>query len=243
MNLYVSAWTMTKRALALGGFALERRRPFRDPIAHIAAKMAERRIETLVDVGANFGQFAGAVRREGYAGDIYSFEPLTAAHATCAAAAARDPRWTLMPRMALGATRHETEINIALNMASSSLLDVEEKSVNVAPESGVSGKETIQVHPLDAVAGADWKRPIALKIDTQGFEQEVLAGAAQTLLQTEIILVEMSLVPLYRGAPTLPDLYNYITQRGFACIGLTQGFADLARNELLQVDGLFIRQR
>jgi FkbM family methyltransferase len=241
MTLYSLAVGTIKPLLERAGIAIQRNRPVRDAIAHIAVKMDEFGITTLVDIGANTGQFAQAVRKAGYSGMIYSVEPLSQAHALCLEAARKYPRWHVLDRMALGASTGTAEINISKNLASSSLLEVEARSVAAAPESGFMGKETIDIRPLDDVVDPAWVRPIALKIDTQGFEREVLEGARQTLASVKLILVEMSLVPLYKGGAAFCDLYREIEEQGFRCIGLTQGFADHRQHELLQVDGLFVR--
>src|SRR3546814_13145100 len=80
-------------------------------------------------------------------------------------------------------------------------------------------------------------------MDAQGFELEVLKGAQQTLADIPAILLEMSLTPLYKGAPRFGVLFDVLEGYGYRCIGLTQGFADLKRNELLQVDGLRSEER
>src|SRR3546814_5504899 len=83
--------------------------------------------------------------------------------------------------MALGAETGTATINVSENLASSSLLDVEARSVEALRETGYTGTEEIVVRTLDEVVEPDWRRPLALKIDTQGFELEVLKGAQQTL--------------------------------------------------------------
>src|SRR3546814_18230554 len=92
----------------------------------------------------------------------------------------RSPRWTGLPAMALGAETGTATINVSENLASSSLLDVEARSVEALRETGYTGTEEIVVRTLDEVVEPDWRRPLALKIDTQGFELEVLKGAQQT---------------------------------------------------------------
>jgi len=79
-------------------------------------------IDLVLDVGANFGQFAQQCRASGYQGKIISFEPAITAHATLLRTASSDPLWTVADRVALGATNGETEINIAANSFSSSIL-------------------------------------------------------------------------------------------------------------------------
>lgn len=223
------------------GLKLVVRRPVRDAADLLAVKTRELGVGTVFDVGANIGQFAIELRKAGFSGRIVSFEPLTAAHSALVQAAASDPVWTVAPRMALGAEATTSRINVAHNLVSSSLLLVEDRSVDAAPDSGFAGVEEIEVRPLDAVVDPVWPRPFALKLDTQGFEMEVLKGASATLSDVAIILVEMSIVPLYRGGASFVDIFDYLERQGFKCISLVQGFADHVRNELLQVDGVFVR--
>ena len=76
----------------------------------ITALLADHSVDCVFDVGANIGQYATSIRRNGYAGRILSFEPLTSAHAEISARAAGDPHWDIAPRTAVGAAVGETEI-------------------------------------------------------------------------------------------------------------------------------------
>lgn len=243
MNLYTNLVKLSGVAGRRLGVTVQRQRPVRDATRHLLYKMEEFGVEALLDVGANKGQFARGARALGFRGDIYSFEPLSVAHAICTAAAQTDPRWTVVPPMALGARSATAMINVAENLASSSLLDVEARSVDAVSASGYKGTEEILVRTLDEVVELGWSRPFGLKIDTQGFEMEVLRGARETLADVPVILLEMSLTPLYKGAPRFGELFDALEGLGYRCVGLTQGFADHRRHELLQADGLFIRER
>lgn len=231
-----------KAAIERAGLIVLKRRPSRDPELQLVIKMHEQGIETLLDVGANTGQFASRIRRIGYRGPIMSFEPLRAAHEALVRAASRDPFWTVAPRMALGDKDGTDQINIAENSFSSSLLDVEASSIAAAPASRFLASETIDVRRLDTVANPAWRRPLALKLDTQGFEMKILDGALETLPGVSLILAEMSLVPLYSGGAGFSELFVKLEREGFHCIGLHQGFANHQTNDLLQVDGLFARR-
>jgi FkbM family methyltransferase len=215
--------------------------PVRNAPKLFAIKAAELGIQTVLDVGANTGQFAVALRKAGYRGRMVSFEPLSAAYAVLVASAKRDPYWQVAPRAALGAETSETEINIAKNLVSSSFLQVQDRSVRAAEATSFDGKERITIRRIDDMMEPNWKTPLGLKIDTQGFELRVLQGAPTVLSQTMLVLTEMSLVSLYEDGAPFAELYQFLETKGFRCISLTHGFVDKARHELLQVDGIFVR--
>lgn len=230
------------RALQPFGIRLETRRAVRDPVRLLSLKMKELDVETVLDVGANVGQFVGELRREGWRGRVVSFEPLPIAHSQLERRAKADPHWIVAPPMALGRQSATAPMNVSHNLASSSLLSVEQRSTDAAPGSATAGIATIRVEPLDVVLAPEWAAPFGIKLDTQGFELEVLAGAEETLKQTKIVMTELSLTRLYRDGAKLTDVYGRLVDAGFECIALTEGFLDLANNEMLQVDGVFVRR-
>jgi FkbM family methyltransferase len=224
------------------GLRVEFDHPVRNVPKLFARKIADRGIRTVLDVGANAGQFAAQLRAEGYRGRIVSFEPVASAHAILTRVALPDPLWTVTSAMALGETEGRAEINVAQNLASSSLLPVLRRSVSAADISSHVAKEIVKVRRLDDVVAQEWEAPFAMKLDTQGFELHVLRGAPHTLAHTDVLVAEMSLVPLYEGAASFVDLYRFLEDAGFYCITLAQGFGDHHRHELLQVDGVFVRK-
>lgn len=198
------------------------------------------RVDLVLDVGANVGQFGGELRDLGYRGRIISFEPLASAYAALTRVAQADGAWQTLP-IALGAAERTTTLHISGNSYSSSLLEMLPTHLELAPASIGVGEQTAQVQTLDALfenlrgeAGQVW-----LKIDTQGYELQVLKGAARSLAQIPTIQLEMSLVPLYRAAPLYQDCLAYLTARGYRLVSLEPGPAHPVTGELLQVDGIF----
>lgn len=200
-------------------------------------------IDLIFDIGANTGQFSSEIRRCGYAGRIVSFEPLSQAHGELQQSCAADPLWEAYPRCALGDREGEVEINIAGNSESSSILPMLESHRSAAPYSAYQGKERVAVKTLDAVAGPYLKdaRAAFLKIDTQGFEWQVLDGARNTLPQIKGVLVELSLVPLYEGQHLWRDVIDRLEAEGFALWAFKPVFSDPVSGRTLQVDGIFYR--
>jgi FkbM family methyltransferase len=200
-------------------------------------------INLLIDVGANAGQFATLCRAHGYQGSILSFEPSSAAHRELLKTAASDPLWTVANRMALGAATGEAEINIAANSFSSSILPMLDSHLSAAPESQYIQREMVPVRRLDDVLPEDAEScKIFLKLDVQGYEPQVLSGAAHTLTQTSAVQLEMSLLPLYEGEQLLPQMSAAMKARGFDLWDLEPSFRDTNTGRLLQVDGIFTRQ-
>ncbi len=200
-------------------------------------------IDLVLDVGANKGQFGSDIRRSGYAGKIVSFEPLTSAHSELSLASAAGPDWIVCPRCALGDHDGEAEINIAGNSASSPILPMLESHRSAAPESAYQGKETVPIKTLDSLVGQylDGSQAPFLKIDTQGFEWQVLDGARNTLPHIKGILVELSLVPLYEGQHLWREVIDRLEAEGFTLWAFNPEFSNQATGRTLQVDGLFYR--
>lgn len=232
---------LVKSAFKSLGLRLTRDAPLRDANELLVWKARRLGVETVLDIGANTGQTGAWLRKAGWTGRIVSFEPLPQAHAQLSAAAAGDPGWHVAEPMALGAENSTATINVSANLASSSLLTVEQRSVDVVPESGFVGEVEIAVRRLDEVMKPEWAGPFAMKIDTQGFEAEVLNGGPGTLAAAQVVMLEMSLVPLYQGGVSFADLYRRMEAEGFRCVAIHEGFSDLAANEMLQVDGVFVR--
>jgi FkbM family methyltransferase len=235
---YIRQWLWDR------GYEVHRLRPGElDDTTRIVRLCRSRGLETLLDVGANRGQFAKTLRWAGFSGRIISFEPLSEAHAALEAEAEGDPKWAVAERMALGSRDDLLRINIAGNSVSSSFLAMGQRHVQAAPTSTYVGQEEVVVRRLDEVLaglGVPEKERLALKLDTQGYEAEVLAGAAATLSRVKLIFTELSLVELYAGAPVLDEIYLRLRSAGFRCVALSHEVSDPLTGEMLQVNGTFV---
>jgi FkbM family methyltransferase len=225
------------------GIDVHRLTPASNPYVQIHHALKTNRVDLVLDVGANTGQFASSLRAIGFAGRIVSFEPLSAAHSALVAAAKGERLWAVHSRCAIGDRDGEIEINVAGNSVSSSILPMTDTHVTAAPGSAYVGRETVPIARLDSVVetylqGA--QRPF-LKIDTQGFEWQVLEGARETMPRLAGILCEMSLTPLYAGQHLWKDVLAFVEREGFALWALQTGFTDPVDGRTLQMDGLFFR--
>jgi FkbM family methyltransferase len=209
---------------------------------HLRLAMQRRSIDLVLDIGANVGQFAADLLDHGYAGRIISVEPLLAAHAQLATAAASFPQWSIFERVALGAREGTVAMQIAGNSVSSSVLPMLRRHVEAAPESAVTGVEEVRQTTLDlAFAALVESGSVLIKIDTQGYEQQVLEGGAHCLTRASLVLLELSVVPLYEGQWLWMDAITYMQARGFELWFLHPDFFDPATGQVLQYNALFAR--
>ena len=229
-------------AIRRGGFDVVRYDASLSPESRRIRLIEKQGVDVVLDVGANTGPFAQALRSSGFAGRIVSFEPQSAAYAVLEAACGADPAWECR-RIAVGAVDGEAELHVAGNSSSSSLLDMAGEHVAAAPESQYVATEPVLVRTLDSML-PELVRPgdrVYVKLDIQGLELEALRGAEETLAQTSVVESELSLVPLYHDAPDLMEVVNHLAERGFHLLTLEPVFVDPHDGRLLQVDGLFAR--
>ena len=205
--------------------------------------LREHAVSAVIDVGANVGQYARELRRGGFDGSIVSVEPLADAYEKLTAAARSDPAWTCH-RTLLGKTEGEAVVHVAGNSVSSSIFAMEKAHERAAPGSAFVREERVQTTTLDRLLEqlpASLTASTFLKVDTQGAELEVLGGAANWLQMCVGIEVEMSLIPLYVGAPTYLEVGGFLAAAGFVPVAFQRGFTDPDTRQTLQMDGLFKR--
>lgn len=201
-------------------------------------------VDLVFDIGANKGQYAVGIMDAGYKNRIVSFEPLSSVYSVIKKESEKYSNWDVAPQCAVGARKEEIEINISANSVSSTLLNMLDSHIEGAPDSKVIGKEKVQVYPLDEI-GVDYVKAaknIFLKIDVQGFEQEMLKGAQSMLEKAKGLEIEISLVPLYENQSwLLPEILEYMSAKGFAMTSIVPAFTDNKTGQVLQCNGIFFR--
>jgi len=214
-----------------------------DPREQTAFLLARHRIDLVLDVGANVGQYAQGLRRAGYGGRILSFEPQTAAHAALSAAAAADPGWSIATRCAIGDADGAITINISESSDMSSALSFTPETERHFASDRFVATETAPLRRLDSL----WPELVRagtrvfLKSDTQGFDLNVLRGAEGHLDQVAGIQVEASLHPIYRGQPDYRAILDYLLPRGFALMQVIPGYFSRHHGRMLESDFVFFR--
>ncbi|HEX7969722.1 MAG TPA: FkbM family methyltransferase [Stellaceae bacterium] len=185
----------------------------------LAELLRDRKIEVILDVGANVGQFAQAMRHIGYKGLIVSFEPQAEEFAQITKAMAGDGKWTGF-NAALGETDETREIYRMESTVFSSF----NRPSSDATRQFEAGNRVVEARPvpvrrLDSVlTGLSCTRDLArtfLKSDTQGYELQVFRGLGEMLPSIGAILCEISSVPIYERTPHMSDVLRFLRGQGF----------------------------
>jgi len=215
----------------------------RDTFKHrFVYQVLQHGIDTVLDIGANGGQFGTLLRQSKFTGQIHSVEPLQSAYNVLTATAAGDARWSVQ-RAAVSAEPGTLTMNVSSNSVSSSVLPMLDRHATAAPSAQYVTTEDVVATTVDEIvttAGLEPERTL-LKIDVQGYERAVLDGAAKTLAAFRGVRTEMSLVPLYEGQALMPEIMNVLAEHGFELWFIDPGFTEPGTRRLLQLDGVFFR--
>ena len=225
------------------GFELRRFSVEQSENARFISMLRTHNVNLIFDVGANAGQFGVLLREIGFDGKIVSFEPLSDARESLQNISRNDPLWQIALQTAIGEENGEIEIQIAGNSQSSSVLDMLDTHVRAAPDSKYIGKEKVALRKLDSIAPdyMDSNSIAFIKIDTQGYETQVMNGAKKLMSQIVGLQVEISLVPLYKGQCLFDEMLKKLKNDGFELWSISTVFSDPNTAQLLQVDATFFR--
>ena len=226
------------------GYDLTPRKKAKSPNAQLAAVLTHHRIDTVLDVGANVGQYGQRLRDWGYEGRIISFEPLSSAHAKLLTQSAPDSRWTVAPRMAIGDSDGEIDIQVSAESDMSSILPQSDLMRDISPSSKIETTERVPIHRLDSVAKdhVNAEDRVLLKIDTQGFEPQVLDGSEVLLPTLAAVQLEMSLLPIYQGEQDYLTMIRRLETAGFVLGLVLPGYFERKLGRMLEIDGVFLRK-
>lgn len=233
-----------RQLLNTAGLEVHRYIPASSRLAQHLAALNTFSIDLVLDVGANYGQYAQELRIGGFQGRIISFEPLFEAHKALEQASRGDQRWKIHERCAIGDHEGEIALNVAGNSVSSSVLPMLESHRQAAPGSSYVRQEVVPLTTLDKAISAyiSAQDTPLLKIDTQGYEWAVLDGALATLPKMKGVQVELSALPLYEGQHLWQEMLARLEGEGFTLWSLQPAFTDHRSGRTLQWDGLLFRQ-
>lgn len=176
--------------------------------------LTTRKIDVVLDIGANEGQFGRELRNWGYSGKIVSFEPVSHAYEALLRTSAADDRWEAR-RLAVGEHAGTITINVSANSVFSSALSLSPTGHNFSPSTRVVRRETVEIIRVDDFYNEFAGKRVFLKVDTQGSEHAVILGAAKSISELAGIQLELPIENLYSDAWGLTDALNEMDRLGF----------------------------
>jgi FkbM family methyltransferase len=212
---------------------------------HLTELLARQRINCVIDVGAHHGEYGRMLRGIGFAGPIVSFEPVRSTYRELEQSIADSQPWT-GHRLALGAGPGEMEITV---FEEDTTFSAGRQPTPRARElfsalRGSESIETVEVKALDDLFGeitAGIQDPrILLKVDVQGQEWDVLAGASETLRRVSAAQVEAAVIPVYEGVRPYADVLELLNSAELELSGLFP----VSRDEdlrVIELDCLVVR--
>ena len=191
--------------------------------AHLKRLFAKHDIRCVLDVGANRGQFRDFLREEvGFGGTIVSFEPLRSMFVQLEDKARLDPKWKPI-NVALGPADGHMSLNVMAATEFASFLTPNPKGPQYK-DNVVVATENVTVRRLDSIvpeiqSQLSVENPY-LKLDTQGYDLRVIAGAGSYLDSVRALQTEMSVLPIYEEMPSFEEALSVLRKRGFDITGM-----------------------
>jgi FkbM family methyltransferase len=223
------------------GLMVQRYNPNTSEQALIKYLIDRYKIDLIVDVGANIGQFANALRNMRYVNQIVSFEPISQCFDELCFSMKNDSNFEAQ-QLAIGDYDGQSTINVSKNLVSSSLLKVNDEVASFADQLSSEKTEVVEVRKLDTVFKGLQTENVYLKIDVQGFEKEVIEGGTNFLKQVKIVQVETALTSLYKNGSRLKDILELLIDCDFLPYNFTKGAADTEIGRLYELDMFFVKK-
>jgi FkbM family methyltransferase len=193
---------------------------------------------TVLDVGANRGQFALVAAHRWPNARLICFEPLPSAAGLLTSVLASTPQAEIH-NVALADEPGEVKMHVSKADDSSSLLSISARQSQTFPGTEEVGIISVQAARLDdELDVAALPRPVLLKIDVQGGELGVLHGGERSLQHVDAVLVECSFVEFYDGQPLAHEVLDFLGKQGFRLTGAGTPTTD-AQGSVVQIDMLF----
>ena len=196
---------------------------------------------TVIDVGANVGQFAVAAAKLFPKARVHSFEPAPDSVDELRSNVSTLANVTIYP-IALGESEGSVELHINSHNHSNSILRLAEGHRAAFPDAREIGTVAVKLSTLDEVfRNVELPAPVLLKLDVQGYEAMALRGGKETLKRIDYAVLEASLKPMYEGEVLLLDLVHMMEDFGFDFRRPIGSLANPETGEVLQMDVLFGR--
>lgn len=231
-----------KKLLDRFGLVLQKKQPWMNNYGWLS----DFDIKTVIDVGANRGQYVEFIRSLLPHAKILSFEPIKEVYSLLQKATRSDVLVETF-NIGLGDVNATSEINVNNFSPSSSMLELEKVHIDNISHTDISkinSKESIEIRRLDDVVDIpQLEGNFLIKLDVQGFEDKVILGGKNVIQSCSVAIIETSFVPLYKGEKTFGQIYKLMNKLGFEYYGSLNQFKSNADGRPIYCDALFINNK
>ncbi len=200
-------------------------------------------IDSVIDIGANEGQFLEKALELYPDKQIFCFEPLLVSAKILNDKFGQIDNVKIIEN-AIGDKNEERSINHCRFSPSSSILEMENLHKEAFPYTDDSSPEKIIIKRLDDIfeIKKSCKKPF-IKVDTQGYELYVINGGIEIFKRAPIVMIEVSYKVLYRDQPLFDEVYRKLIEIGFIYMGNVDQLLDPRTNQPLQADAIFLNKK
>jgi FkbM family methyltransferase len=196
--------------------------------------------KTVIDIGANRGQFILEAIKWHPNANFIAFEPLSPQRALMELVLRGLPRLTIHP-IALGDTDTCAQFNVSASADCSSILKQTPLQAQSFPGTENVGQQKVCVRRLEHLLNrSEFHSPVICKIDVQGYELNVLRGFGDLLDAVDYLIVELTNVAFYEGAANSSEVIAYLVAREFRILGIYDMY--LQDQICVQANFLFSRE-
>ncbi len=231
---------LIKKLFLFFGFQISRAKQSEPDEARKWTWLSKFTINSIVDIGANEGQFAKKILKIFPNAKLHCFEPLQDVFEKLKLNLSNRTD-VYFYNVGLGERDEEQKIFNNEYSPSSSLLEMSDLhkknfdyAVRVEPKS-------IQIRKLDNFISDVRPDRLLIKVDVQGYEMHVINGGGKMIALADIIIIETSFQQLYKDQPLFGDIYDYFTNHGFYFAGNIEQLLSPVDMQILQADAVFIK--
>lgn len=199
-------------------------------------------IKTVIDIGANQGQFSRKIFQLLPNAKIYAFEPLPDCYSALVAAFDKNSNFTAF-NVALGNETGQAQIYKNEFSPASSLLPLAKLHKKTFPYAQEVLMQEIKIFKLDDLTKSlELDKPFLIKVDVQGFEHQVIEGGISIFQRASVIIIELSILPLYEEQICFDGIYKKLIYLGFQYYGNYDQAHD-RDGRVIYVDSIFVNEQ
>ncbi|MDD5432275.1 MAG: FkbM family methyltransferase [Candidatus Omnitrophica bacterium] len=200
-------------------------------------------IRSVIDVGANTGQFSLWISKLLPEARIYAFEPIGECFRELTHNMARHKNFKSY-NFALGEEKCNRLFFRSESLQNASFLQKSEFYHNLVPfDLNSNSNELIIIDTLDNIFNEIvLEDNVLLKIDVQGYEDKVLNGGKKILSRVPIIIIETAFCELYKDQPLFDRVYRMLLDMDFLYFGSLKEHRSFSCNLPFQQDSVFIKK-